>query len=489
MALNRRRRANPNRLDATALLEWYSPYDLDPSAPLDRSRSWNNYVVLAINGYGVSSTELAEQGFVRWSNTEHRDQPRPRHRSMAGAPNIVALSEADTAVAYPIFAELHSNAVFSSQELLNQAHLSHWQQHVQPEAALRITSLVSLEEMRVLAARTTVEAGHLATLGFFDWTASAFADRFPGPSPVVRRQGDEERMLLRAMRGFHRAVLPLRALLQDETSRAPFGPWPQPPEGSHALNGRHELERNSVSQDDRSPTSDTAFPLRPRRATRRIESPGEPIRAEPAHDLVSDVMVANATPDEGEIDAFGARWIAEHLGSPTLPRWESIDAFNSLSDAILAELRPRDGIEAILAKDFIESEWELRRLRAARDACLREATIGVLLDSRPNNRVDPVEIQDETWARLVVRYMRGDEAATTALTEWFSIGGQTLEGATSNAYLEALPDIRQLESLTASCMFRRNAAFNTLIKRRDGVSRQLNIRVSISRDHGLLSQT
>jgi hypothetical protein len=645
MALNRRRRTDPDRLHAEALLEWYSPYDLDPRAPYDQSRSWNNYVVLALNGYPVSAHELLEHGFIRWGNGRYRDLPRPRHRPLTPGAYLVDLSQAEAAQTYPIFAPILSDFVYPASTIAGHVHLSHWVENFRPDVELGFRPRITVDELCLLVGRMTIEAGHLAVHGYFLWATSAFVDHCAAPTRGSRGMMPSESARLRAMRNFPKGLLAAQELIQDDNRLPPFLPSIPIETPQYGHDDLLSPDTLTMSQDD---VSSPAIPLTPRirLASRRVAP--EAGSADPDHSLpvasqapprrtsgyvtplelrpVTDALLADGegaprTPEgernrfggeadlaalveaagrlapqprapaldpsptaaaplgadnrnfdhsnnggpespstngaflegdgdssiapaaaesglrhgrrvvptidvdnhpladrigrahrdrpagsdltfddntadpgilAGELtapqdeptgeagdDRFGAAWITAHLGAPSLPRWESIQDFNLLRDAILADIRPRNGIEAILAKDFIEAEWELRRLRTAKEASLRESTVNRLTGIRPDNMIGSESEQKSSWVALIRRYVNGDVQATEELRDWLRLSGLTLEGATSSAFLYALPEIRALELVTASCMFRRNSALNTLMKMRGGGQEQLNSRLPL----------
>lgn len=80
--------------------------------------------------------------------------------------------------------------------------------------------------------------------------------------------------------------------------------------------------------------------------------------------------------DEVELQSGIPEEYAELLGERTLLWYESRAEYDDFERAVFLELRPKGIVESILIRDFVEYEWEVRRLRRVKAAAVyRELAI------------------------------------------------------------------------------------------------------------------
>jgi len=108
----------------------------------------------------------------------------------------------------------------------------------------------------------------------------------------------------------------------------------------------------------------------------------------------TEITIAEATAQD-----LMDRFSAEHL----LPGESAADKAQ-LRAAFLGELAPKTALEARLADDLVEYEWEILRHRRLRDAAcrgeFRETATNVLVTGKPNYLASAADITEEHRALL-----------------------------------------------------------------------------------------
>ncbi len=106
--------------------------------------------------------------------------------------------------------------------------------------------------------------------------------------------------------------------------------------------------------------------------------------------------------------------IKELLGKPPLLRDEDALEYEGLLSAVATALTPGDIVECILAKDFVDCTWEIRRAGRCEAAILNNslpealaAQVSLMKKLHDRNRLDP----DPADRELAYAYHAGDPAA------------------------------------------------------------------------------
>jgi hypothetical protein len=477
MALDRRRRVPLDRLDATALLDWYSPYDLNSRAPINTSHSWNNYVVLALNGYPVTSEELLEQGYIEWSSSEYRNRPRPRHRRISLDANFIILPPAEATRSYPIFNYLLNDEICSVRKISDLVHLSHWVEVMRPQIALSREPYVTQDELRLLTSSLDLRAGQLAAHGYFDRTGTVLPNRTP--RLTVARGAGRDRDLTAISRGFTTplgpALDPIRADQQQPEFSSPAATSLERSCQDQALN----LPAREPAAGELLGSSASPPAQRPRLTSRRVIQPGSVVSTAPASAAgvgSSEAELSSRSPSPSSSD-----WVLATFGPPVLVQSESVEQFRDFLQLHLDALQPLDGFEALLVYETVDAEWEMRRLRNARKAAIQLGEETALLSALG---YPPIITQSEGILRGEARTQVGlfrsnNPVVLEALNARLVEKGSSLTAVADNAYAMALQNLRSIEIMLLSCVTRREGALKSLQRRREGVTQRIKLLVKI----------
>jgi len=129
--------------------------------------------------------------------------------------------------------------------------------------------------------------------------------------------------------------------------------------------------------------------------------------------------------------------------------------YDEFLSKVTAALAPRDIIEAIWVKEFVDRVWDAQFYQRVRAGFLTDAQKGAL------QRL--VELDD----RVIAQWAAGDKAVSTAIEETLKGAGLDWETIRGLALSNKLDKIEQLDCLIERADARRDKALHSLERRRE----------------------
>ena len=164
---------------------------------------------------------------------------------------------------------------------------------------------------------------------------------------------------------------------------------------------------------------------------------------------------------------------------PPLPD-ESTEAYDSLQQAILSELKPADVFEAMWAKEIVDLSWEALYLRQTRTQILIQAQLAAV-----QHLIKPVvaiQRQDGTESpngsstgRLALGWITGAEYEQTQVTQLLQQRGLTPRSISAKALQLTLCDIERVDLMITSAHQRRDGLLHEFERKRN--SRRTKIKL------------
>src|SRR5262249_46054689 len=164
------------------------------------------------------------------------------------------------------------------------------------------------------------------------------------------------------------------------------------------------------------------------------------------------------------------------LGKPPVLMSEDITAYEDFLAFVVDSVGPKDSIEWILAKDYVDLAWEIRRLRRAKagiiDIARKEALRSILetilqredFEHAADRRLEAEAKADEWYS---------DDIVKQELLELMSRHGIDEDGITAEAIAIRSSELAQLETMLASAEKRRNEMLREISLYRDVLSIKL----------------
>lgn len=153
---------------------------------------------------------------------------------------------------------------------------------------------------------------------------------------------------------------------------------------------------------------------------------------------------------------------------------ENYTRYDSLRNAIYAELTPVGVIERLWVDDIVELEWEAHRLRTAKKAALdlgMRRTLDGVLRSSPMANTRAAQISGDWVEGTISAYLAGDQSATRQV-EVILRHRSPQTDLMGEAYLEVFALMAGLEKLLLACDSRRDALLANLYGQRELLRRQ-----------------
>lgn len=136
--------------------------------------------------------------------------------------------------------------------------------------------------------------------------------------------------------------------------------------------------------------------------------------------------------------------------------------YEAFHDACLSAIKPKDAIEQIWLRDFIDYSWESLRLRRMKVA---------LIHASRKNAVQQLVYEcighHKNSVTLAQGWSLSDEESVSAVESLFKSHSLSLENVFAEALSMKLKDLERIDKLISSYDYRRDAAIRGLEKRRD----------------------
>lgn len=171
-----------------------------------------------------------------------------------------------------------------------------------------------------------------------------------------------------------------------------------------------------------------------------------------------------ATPVEATSNIDNA--LLRVFGSPPIVHGELPDDFNALFEGVRAAVRPRDVIEELLVRDFVEQDWEARRLCRIKTQYLNAfASRGV------RRALESLSIDSELCDSMAWSYVRGHRVKSTNRTLGVKDGREAPIAAFT--FVDRLDVINAIDSFLARIESRRDNTLLMIERRRSELARRL----------------
>ena len=146
-----------------------------------------------------------------------------------------------------------------------------------------------------------------------------------------------------------------------------------------------------------------------------------------------------------------------------MPDGQEADYANLIA-SIVAVAQPRDAIEEILTRDFIDLTWEILRLRRLKAGLLRSSIgsgISTVMRSFGYDG-DNSHTFGEQWAR-------GDESTKNKVTDILQKAQLTIEDVMAETLASKIDTFERIDRLLASAEARRNNALREIDRHREAL--------------------
>jgi len=163
--------------------------------------------------------------------------------------------------------------------------------------------------------------------------------------------------------------------------------------------------------------------------------------------------------------------------------WEDEADYWRLYQWIEEAARPNDALEHIWTKNFVDAEWEMRRLTKAKVQALKAHRKSALLSLLPPPSIFEDNSDFARWRdALADRFVSGDAQALRDVATQLRSIRRSITDVDAYVYTLAMDDVRKLEALIAFNLHRRDSAINSIQKRRDGFARRVTLAVRLLND-------
>lgn len=157
---------------------------------------------------------------------------------------------------------------------------------------------------------------------------------------------------------------------------------------------------------------------------------------------------------------------------------ESAERYDALRASLVADLKPRDMIEAIWTKDIINFIWEAQRLRRWRSLILEQADLMAVEDLiHPQLRqADPMALLTlggPSANALAASWVSGEGKEKAQVDQILQDRGLTAEGVRAHGFLMSLPAIERIDRMALNVDQRRDALLREIERWRSSFARQV----------------
>jgi len=151
------------------------------------------------------------------------------------------------------------------------------------------------------------------------------------------------------------------------------------------------------------------------------------------------------------------------LGKPPIMAGEDPAEYDQLIELVCAEINPQGIQELLLAKDIVDSEWDILRLRGLKVAMLHAVIPRAVESQSSDASLMPLEFKLAPVIRKhVVAIVAGEKSAKQELEKLLAEHELTLDVITAAAFESTIkPQLHTDHMLEAACK-RRNAAYAQL---------------------------
>ena len=155
------------------------------------------------------------------------------------------------------------------------------------------------------------------------------------------------------------------------------------------------------------------------------------------------------------------------FGPPSLLEGEDGPAYAGLLERVQEAVKPRDVIEQIAMRDFVDITWQIFRLRRLREPVIIERHSEVIKHMlAPIHGYTRAEQIREAW-------LRGEAEAINKVAAMLEQCGYTLDDVHARALAFRIDVIERLDRMVAQAEHRRRLVIGELDRRRDALARRL----------------
>jgi flagellin-specific chaperone FliS len=162
----------------------------------------------------------------------------------------------------------------------------------------------------------------------------------------------------------------------------------------------------------------------------------------------------------------------DFFGPPPLLEGEDEAAYAGLLERVQEAVKPRDVLEQIATRDFVDITWEIFRLRRLREPVIIAGHADVIermLKPLYGYKADDIR---NAW-------LRGDAEAIDKVAAMLAQCSYTLDDVHARALAARIDVIERLDRMVAQAEHRRRLVIGELDRRRDALARRLREAVGV----------
>ena len=173
----------------------------------------------------------------------------------------------------------------------------------------------------------------------------------------------------------------------------------------------------------------------------------------------------------------------DFFGQPPLLEGEDGAAYFDLLEKVRASVKPRNVLEEIATRDFVDITWEILRLRRMRQPVIVAGYSAAL------EKILTPSVEFLRSRSLRDKWLSGDDDAKQKVAEVMERAGLTMTDLQARAIDEKIDTIERIDRMTAQAEHRRRLVIDELDRRRDVMARRLReaaniINVDTNADEG-----
>jgi hypothetical protein len=157
----------------------------------------------------------------------------------------------------------------------------------------------------------------------------------------------------------------------------------------------------------------------------------------------------------------------DFFGQPPLLEGEDGAAYFDLLEKVRASVKPRNVLEEIATRDFVDITWEILRLRRMRQPVI-VAGYSAALEKILTPSVEFLRLRS-----LRDKWLSGDDDARQKVAEVMERAGLTMTDLQARAIDEKIDTIERIDRMTAQAEHRRRLVIDELDRSRDALARRL----------------
>jgi hypothetical protein len=155
------------------------------------------------------------------------------------------------------------------------------------------------------------------------------------------------------------------------------------------------------------------------------------------------------------------------FGPPPLLEGEDGTDYDDLLERVSGTFKPKDVIEEIWTREYVDVTWEIRQLRRAKTVAVANGMAKALEAAL----LPGFKPQQEPWypeglKKLVRKWAAGDQAAISKVEKLLAEAKLTMEQISYSAFLDQIYTIAHLDRLIAASESRRNAILREIERHR-----------------------